>query len=143
MVHIDVTQPMNKCHVNKLSQKLTYERHHLFFHFLYKKFGEFLLIFLFSNLHLQKRSPKNSQFLCWKNGEILSQTKHCFVGFLIIRLTINGAIKLMQPFSLLSKVCRMSYRVCSSLGSRNVLKFVEGIFINCSRPLLILKSTSL
>lgn len=56
MVDIYVTQPMNKCHTNKLSQKLTYEWHHFFFHFLYQKFGEFLLIF-FSNLHL-KKSPK-------------------------------------------------------------------------------------
>jgi hypothetical protein len=94
---------------------------------------------------LQKRSPKNSQFLCWKNGEILSQTKHCFVGFLIISLTINRAIKLMQPFSLFSKVCSMStYRVCVVLWVAEMsLNFVEGIFINCSRPLLILKSTSL
>lgn len=90
MAHI-ITQPMNKCHVNKLSQKLTYERHRLFFHFLYQNFVELLLL-LFRIYTWKKSHKKKSEFLCWKNGEILPKTKHCFVGFWIIRLTINGTI---------------------------------------------------
>jgi hypothetical protein len=92
------------------------------------------LVNIFFEITLEKKVLKKSQFLCWKNGEILPEEKHCFVGCLIIRLTINGTIELMQPFSLVRKVYHMSYRISSSLGSINVLKFVEGVFINCSRP---------
>jgi hypothetical protein len=80
MVHIYATQPINKCHVNKLSQKLTYERHHFFFHFLYQNFSECLFNF-FSNLHLKEKSQKNLNFFVEKMVKFCQKQNIALLGF--------------------------------------------------------------